>query len=75
MMLRYRSSLFLVGFVWVLFAAGPTLAQQGAMLSGSVEDADGAPLPGANVVLADSDYGTAVGTDGSYRLTGIDPGT
>ncbi|PSQ59069.1 MAG: TonB-dependent receptor, partial [Bacteroidetes bacterium QH_10_64_19] len=75
MTLRYLPSLFLAGFLWILFAAGPTFAQQAAMLDGSVEDPDGSPLPGANVVLVDSDYGTAAGADGSYSITGIEPGT
>jgi len=75
MTLRYLPSLFLAGFLWTLFAAGPTFAQQAATLAGSVEDPDGSPLPGANVVLVDSDYGTAVGADGSYSITGIEPGT
>ncbi|PSQ79634.1 MAG: hypothetical protein BRD41_06795 [Bacteroidetes bacterium QS_1_63_11] len=75
MMLRYLPSLFLAGFLWILFAVGPTFAQQTATLTGSVEDTDGAPLPGANVVLVDSDYGTAAGADGSYSITGIEPGT
>ncbi|MFB6278515.1 MAG: TonB-dependent receptor domain-containing protein [Salinibacter sp.] len=75
MTLRYLSSLFLAGFVWTLFAVGPTFAQQPATLTGSVENTDGAPLPGANIVLLDSDYGTAAGADGSYSITGIEPGT
>ncbi len=54
---------------------GAAPAQQAATLTGTVEDANGAPLPGANVVLLDSDYGTAAGADGSYSITGIDPGT
>jgi len=75
MTIRYLLSLLLTGFVWVLFAGGPTFAQQSATLTGSVEDPNGQPLPGANVVLVDSDYGTAVGAEGSYSITGIEPGT
>jgi iron complex outermembrane receptor protein len=75
MTLRYLSSLLLASFVWILCAVGPTFAQQPATLTGSVEDTNGAPLPGANIVLLGSDYGTAAGADGSYSITGIEPGT
>ncbi|MCS3712859.1 iron complex outermembrane receptor protein [Salinibacter ruber] len=75
MMLRYASTLLLAGLTWGLAAVGAAPAQQAATLTGTVEDANGAPLPGANVVLLDSDYGTAAGADGSYSITGIDPGT
>ncbi len=75
MTLRYGSLLVLAGLLWGLLGVGPTQAQQAASLTGSVEDPNGAPLPGANVVLLDSDYGTAVGPDGSYTITGIEPGT
>ncbi len=74
-MLRYASTLLLAGLTWGLAAVGAAPAQQAATLTGTVEDANGAPLPGANVVLLDSDYGTAAGADGSYSITGIDPGT
>ncbi|PSQ85149.1 MAG: hypothetical protein BRD30_10970 [Bacteroidetes bacterium QH_2_63_10] len=69
------SSRVLAGLTWALLAAGPVLAQQTATLTGSVEDAEGNPLPGANVVLTGTDFGTAVGTDGSYTIDGIEPGT
>ncbi|WP_259248300.1 TonB-dependent receptor [Salinibacter ruber] len=75
MMLRYASTLLLAGLTWGLAAVGAAPAQQAATLTGTVEDANGAPLPGANVVLLNSDYGTAAGADGSYSITGIDPGT
>ncbi|MCS3659050.1 iron complex outermembrane receptor protein [Salinibacter ruber] len=74
-MLRYASTLLLAGLTWGLAAVGAAPAQQAATLTGTVEDANGAPLPGANVVLLDSDYGTAAGADGSYSITGIEPGT
>jgi len=75
MTLRYLSTLFPTGLVWAVLAGGLAFAQQSATLTGTVEDADGAPLPGSNVVLVGADYGTAVGADGSYRLSGIEPGT
>ena len=54
---------------------GPAQAQQAATLTGSVVGPNENPLPGANVVLLESDYGTAAGPDGSYTITGIEPGT
>mgnify|MGYP006284520405 CR=1 FL=1 len=75
MTLRYFSTVFLAGLAWVLFAGGLALAQQPATLSGTVEDTNGSPLPGANVVLQDTDYGTAAGADGSYSIEDITPGT
>ncbi|WP_263785737.1 TonB-dependent receptor [Salinibacter grassmerensis] len=75
MTLRYVSTLFLACLAWGLVAVGPAQAQQAATLTGSVEDANGAPLPGANVVLLDSDYGTATGATGEYTITDIEPGT
>jgi len=75
MTLRYLSTVLLTGIVWALLAGGSAFAQQTATLTGSVEDTNGNPLPGANVVLLDTDYGTAVSPDGSYTIRRIDPGT
>jgi iron complex outermembrane receptor protein len=63
--------LFLLGG-WMAVAGAH--AQGAATLTGTVTDTDGEPLPGANVVLVGTSIGTAVGQDGSYELTGIDPG-
>ena len=58
-----------------LFVAHSAWAQQPGTLSGTVQDVDGEPLPGASVVLADTDFGMATGSDGQYEITGIQPGT
>ena len=52
MSLRYLSTIVLASLTWAFFAAGTVVAQQTATLTGSVEDSEGNPLPGANVVLA-----------------------
>jgi iron complex outermembrane receptor protein len=70
---RYVTRILLGALAAVLLAF-PAHAQK-ATLTGQVTDTNGEPLPGANVVLLDSDYGTAVGSDGSYAISGIDPGT
>jgi TonB-linked SusC/RagA family outer membrane protein len=71
----------LAGLAAVLFLlsgflpSGAAFAQSGT-LAGTVTSADdGEPLPGVNVVLAGTQQGTSTGPDGSYRLTGIEPGT
>ena len=73
-MLQPLRSALLAAFGLLLLAV-PVQAQQSASLTGEVTDTNGEPLPGANVVLMDSDFGTAAGADGSYAITGIDPGT
>ncbi|PSQ72576.1 MAG: ligand-gated channel, partial [Bacteroidetes bacterium QH_6_64_77] len=75
MSLRYLSTIVLASLTWAFLAAGTVVAQQTATLTGSVEDSEGNPLPGANVVLEDTDFGTAAGPDGSYTIDEIEPGT
>ena len=49
-------------------------AQDTATLVGRVTDADGEPLPGANVYLSGTTRGTATGPDGRYRIAGVEIG-
>ena len=65
--------LYLV-LVWLLF---PTLAlAQTGTLSGSVIDLESSsPLPGANVIIVDTNLGAASGLDGSYSIANIPTGT
>ncbi|PKD42732.1 SusC/RagA family TonB-linked outer membrane protein [Rhodohalobacter barkolensis] len=45
-------------------------------VEGTVSDqSDGAPLPGATVVLVDTDYGVATDADGYFELTDVPEGT
>jgi iron complex outermembrane receptor protein len=60
--------------LWLL-APGGVQAQNTAVFQGTVTDVDGQPLPGANVVLQDTQLGSAVAQDGSFEITGILPGT
>lgn len=57
----------LLAFVAVL----PARAQQTAVLSGTVTDAAGQPLPGANVFLAQTQRGTTTDAQGRYRLGNV----
>jgi hypothetical protein len=54
-----------------LVAASPARAQQAATLSGTVTAADGQPLPGANVFLAQTQRGTTTDAEGRYRLGNV----
>jgi len=72
---RYITPLLLTSLVWLFFAAGGALAQQQATLTGTVADSEGETLPGANVRLFGTEKGTSADVDGSYRITGIEPGT
>jgi iron complex outermembrane receptor protein len=67
----------------LLFAAvvvcveGPAALAQTATLAGTVVDAAGQPLPGANVVATgpDDTTGTSAGEGGRFRLPGLAPGS
>jgi len=62
------SRLALLGACCLLWAF-PAHAQTWGTLTGTVVDsADGAPLPGVTVLVRGTDYGTATGADGRYRL-------
>lgn len=55
-------------------AAGPAVAQEGA-LTGRVVSADtGEPIPGATVRLPDADLGAVVGEEGRFRIAEVPPG-
>jgi TonB-linked SusC/RagA family outer membrane protein len=65
----------------VLVAAGLALlapgaaAQETGTVTGRVADAGGGPLPGANVVLVNTDRGTSTDRDGRFEIAGVDAGT
>lgn len=66
-----RLSPLLVGSVAAAFAvliAGPLPAQQG-VVTGRVTSAQGNPLGGANVTVANTNISAVTSADGSYRLT------
>jgi iron complex outermembrane receptor protein len=71
--MRQTTALFVAIFL-TFGLAGTSVAQQTGTLTGRVADTDNQPLAGANVVLRGTDFGTATGSDGRYRITGIEPG-
>lgn len=70
--MRSNVTVFLSVFLAFLITT-PAWAQTGT-LQGRVLHENEEPLPGANVVLRDTEYGTATRSDGRYRITGIEPG-
>jgi iron complex outermembrane receptor protein len=70
-----RNATLLVASLLLAFGlVGTSTAQQTGTLTGRITDTQDQPLAGANVVLRGTDYGTASGGDGQYRITGIEPG-
>jgi TonB-linked SusC/RagA family outer membrane protein len=58
-----------------LFLFAPLLAHaQSASISGTVTDANDRPLPGANVAIQELQRGAATSPQGSYEITGLEPG-
>ncbi|GAA4238293.1 TonB-dependent receptor [Postechiella marina] len=44
-------------------------------ISGNVQDATGLPIPGANIIIKDSNRGTTTDFDGNFTLSGVTNGT
>jgi hypothetical protein len=64
-----RMTRFLLALGVLLLLAPPALAQNWGRVEGRItQRAGGAPLPGANVVVEGTGYGTATEADGSYLL-------
>lgn len=52
-----------------LIASGPVLSQQTEIRGQVTDAATGNPLPGANILIRGTTYGTASDSEGRYRLT------
>lgn len=57
----------------LLLFASDVMAQSGK-ISGSVQDANGGPLPGANVVIRGTTQGATTDADGYYAIINVTPG-
>src|SRR5579883_1637863 len=68
-------SLFLCLFAGLVLFAGPSKAAVTGTLQGTVKDAAGEPLKGADITLVGTGLVTVTGKDGSYLFTGVLPGT
>src|SRR5690554_7677825 len=53
----------------LLLAVFPVGAQQGRVISGVVTDEQGETLPGATIIIKESQRGTITDFDGNFRLT------
>jgi len=51
------------------------LAQQKGSISGHVYDVNGEPMPGVNIIVKGTYYGTATDLDGYYSITGMSKGS
>lgn len=56
-------------FCLFLFQIG--FSQDQLVVSGTIKDADGSPLPGANILVANSNLGTSSDFDGKYSLNNV----
>lgn len=62
-------------FCLLLFSTAASIAQNTGTLEGVVTDeTTGEVMPGVNVILVGTTKGAAAGDNGSYRITGIEPG-
>ena len=75
--MKNRLQPLLTALLATALAASPALGVD-ATLSGRVTDADGMPLPGANLVLTggslEEPRGASAGADGEYSIAGLEPG-
>src|SRR5690625_1418880 len=63
---RYVS--FFISLSMMLLLAGAVHAQQQITVTGQVTDENGDPLPGATIVVEDTDQGTTTDIDGIYEI-------
>lgn len=77
MIQRATFFIFMLALAASVLPASLVQAQNTATLSGTIQDQDTEEtLPGANVVLENGQsYGASAESDGSYEITGIQPGT
>lgn len=61
--------------ILALFCPASLAFAQSGQIAGTVTDAtSGDPLPGVNVTIPGTTHGTATGMDGSYTISGLEPG-
>ncbi len=67
-----RTTMFLLCLL--LFIPGALIAQQGIITGTVVDENTGDPLPGANIILLGTQYGSATNPDGVFSIERIPPG-
>ena len=58
--------------MFILLSALQGYSQNEISISGSVKDAEGTPLAGANILVANSAIGTSTDFDGNFKLNNED---
>lgn len=53
----------------------PSFSADRGDLSGKIQSVNGDPIPGATILIKDTNKGTKSNSDGAFLLTGIEPGT
>lgn len=61
-------------FICLLFQSFTLLAQEGVVRGRVFNPINNEPVPFANVVILNTDYGTVSDEDGNYEIRGINPG-
>ena len=75
-MRRLLTSVFLGLAALLMGPAAPALAQDTGVVQGVItEEGTETTLPGVNVVLEGTDYGTVTGPDGRYEIEDVPTGT
>ena len=73
--MKRTATLLLLGVALLLVAPTSSLAQEAGTVQGTVLDQQsGDILPGANITIQETGFGTATEEDGTFRITGIPPG-
>ena len=57
------------------FSDGVTGETETLTISGVVKDASGQPIAGANVIVKDTDLGSATDEDGNFTIEDVSPGS
>lgn len=67
----YRSLIRSATVLLLLFTAFSAMAQK-RVVTGTITDAEGAPIPGVNVILKGTTYGTTTDGNGAYSIEAAD---
>ena len=69
-----RVSLTLI-LTFAFTTLGFAQSNSGRITGQVIDQANDNPLPGANVIVQDTDFGAATGSNGEFRITGVPTGT
>ena len=72
---RLLSFFFLFSLAACLSAGGQSTSSDGAAISGTIKDPNGAVVPGAQIVLAPTGTSAATDAEGAFAIHNVKPGT